>query len=280
MSNDRFEGLNLITYDFKNEDPCEEVRDEKDPFRKFELYKNSKSNFDCDSSKLAYRIYKLLWGWNYRNRFSIPDNLKGKLEATKWERLGPDTMNSFLTTYNHACKIYSQDHDKVRDNYSLKKFASLTHSIGNFTLVPFKLDFRQDVKSFNQNRGWHGSEYFVYDYFDLSLKLIKETVSETGFKAYIDTFYLNDYVDHKYDIIPLFRGHVELLKEDKLLLENPNRFLPTTEAELIEYLRNVLEKIESRGIRIVKELLNKNLIIPLAQNRLSYERKHNKIRDG
>ncbi|MBA9086884.1 hypothetical protein FHR92_003364 [Fontibacillus solani] len=259
MRNELCEVLNLITYDFKNEDPCKEVRGEKDPIRKFEIYKNSKSNFDCDCSRLADRIYELLWGWNYRNKFSIPDNLKGKLEATKWDRLGCDTMNSFLTTYNHARKIYTQDHDNVRANDYLKKFASLTHSIGNFTLVPFKLDFRQDVKSFNQNRGWHGGKYFVYDYFDLSLKLIKEHVNALGFKAYIDTFYLNDYVDHNYDIIPLFGGHVELLKEDKLLLDNPNRFLPKNEAELIEYLRNVLEKIESRGLRIVKELTNRKL---------------------
>jgi hypothetical protein len=262
MSNELFEGLNLITYDFKNEDPCKEVRDEKDPFRKFELYKNSKSNFDCDRSELADRIYKLLWGWSYyENSDIIPDILKGMLEATKWERLGCDTMNSFSTTYTKARKIYTQDLDKVRANDYLKKFASLTHTIGNFTLIPFKLNFRQDVRSFNQDRGWRRKEgmYFVYDYFDLSLKLIKENVSETGFKAYIDTCYLNDYVNKNYDIIPLFKGHADLLKEDKLPIDNPYIFLTTDEAELIEYLRNVLEKIESRGHRIVKELTNRKL---------------------
>lgn len=254
--------LNLITYDFKNEAPWNDVRDEKDPIRKFEKYrsfnKNDTRKFDCDNSngscKLADHIYELLWDWSYRKRHSIPEMLQGKLDA-RWDRLGSDTVNSFTTTYKRALEIYSQDHNAVRDNKYLQKFATMTHTIGNFTLVPFKLYPQQDTKSFNQHRGANFGPYFVYDYFDLSLKLIKENVGDREFKIYIDTFYLNDYVDHEYNIIPLFKRHEELLNREKLLLDKPKVFLPRDEAELNEYLMNIIKLIESRGHRIVEELV-------------------------
>jgi len=163
-------------------------------------------------------------------------------------------MNSFSTTYSQALKIDSQDHDTVNININLQKFAGLIHPIGNFTLIPFKLDWQNDKKSFNQYRGANFGKYFVYDYFDLSLKLIKENISDDAFRSYVDTFYLNNYVDMNYIIRPLFKSHEEFLRSSKLDLENPKKFIPQNEAELNEYLVNVINNIELRGRRIVDEL--------------------------
>ena len=250
----------LITYDFKFEAPWEEVRNEKHPIKRFLNYKNyNKGNrkFDCDNSNgscsLTDSIYYNLWGWSYKNRFTIPENLKEKL-GIHWNRMGSDTMNSFSTTYGQALKIYSQDSNAVNSNMYIQKFASLTHSIGNFTLVPFKLDEQKNKKSFNQYRGANFGRYFVYDYFDLSLKLIKENVSDSIFKSYIDTFYLNVYVDQHYNIKPLFKRHEEFLTKENISLENPKKFLPADETELNEYLENVIESIESRGKRMIEAL--------------------------
>jgi hypothetical protein len=253
---------NLESYDFKNEAPWEDLRNENNSIKKFQMYmKYYKMNkkFDCDNSngscRLTDSIYYSLWGWCFKSRYTIPKSLLGKLDVN-WDRMGTDTMNSFSTTYSNALKIYSQDLDAVNNNMNIQKFAALTHSIGNFTLMPFKLDWQNDTKSLNQYRGANFGKYFVYDYFDLSLKLIKENTSESAFRNYIDTFYLNDYVYPNYEIKTVFRGHEVFLRSDKLSLENPGKFNPANVAELNEYLVNVINNIELRGQRIVEELEN------------------------
>ena len=238
----------LVAYDFKNEAPCIETVKEKDSIEKFIKYKNYNKNggkFDCDNSNgtcaLTGDIYKNLWGWEYNNRYSMPHCLLHSFGQV-WNRMGADTINSFQTTYKIALKIYNNDVSKLKENRLLYEFASLTHTIGNFTLVPFHLN-KGDNVSFNQYRGSS-----LGDYFDLSLKLIKDTVDESVFKKFIDTFLLNDYVDKNYNVIPLFKGHLQLLEKN---LDKTKNIFPQTEEELNEYLENVIEKIKTRGRKMI-----------------------------
>lgn len=251
---------NFINYDFKSESPWDDLRREGNSIQRFHIYKKyNKGNtkFDCDNSNgtcpLTDDFFKKLWNWSYKDRYSVPPALKSKF-GLNWSRFGPDTMNSFLTTYKQALTIYGNDASKAHNNIYLNRFAALTHSIGNFTLIPFKLNPEEDEKSFNQYRGANFGKYFVLDYFDLSLKIIKENVKESVFKDYIDTFLLNDYVDKDYNIKPLFKGHQEFLNSNKLSLDNPMKFLPQSEDELNEYLSNVNFNIESRSKRIISAL--------------------------
>ena len=171
--------------------------------------------------------------------------------------MGSDTMNSFSTIYRTAKSVYSNTPHLLEQNNFLARFASLTHTIGNFTLVPFQLSPQRDTRSFNQYRGFRGNDdnpYFVYDFFDLSLKLIQENTSTQVFKDYIDTFFLNDYVDKDYRIIPLFKRHQVFLEESYLSVKDPGAFLPQNETELNEYLSNVNQLIQMRGRRIVAAL--------------------------
>lgn len=259
----------LITYDMKNESPWNEVCGERKPIEKFLLYRQYNKNrfesqiFDCDNSNgtctLMNDVYQKLWGWSYADRFTIPNCLIQQ-NVLPWDRLGADTMNSFATSYNMARRLYHNDNNVIKKNRQLVNFATLTHSIGNFTLVPYKLNPQSDRTTFNSARGYSAdgnSAYFVYDYFDLSLKLIKENISIDAFKQYIDTFYLNDYVDSKYNIIPLMKCHKAFLKQEKMDLRNPQKFLPKTEEELNEFLTNVNRRIIARGRRMCRELKKK-----------------------
>lgn len=251
----------LAAYDFKNESPWPDVNNETDPLKKFWLYKaKEKPAFDCDSSdgtcSLTSDLYNRLWGWRYENRFHLPESLVGCF-GEQWERMGSDTMNSFATIYRAAKSVYHGNTLLLEQNDLFVKFASLTHTIGNFTLVPFQLVPEKDSRSFNQYRGFRGNSsnpYFVYDFFDLSLKLIQENTSAQVFRNYIDTFFLNDYVDRDYRIVPLFKRHQLFLQERHLSVEDPSAFLPQNQAELNEYLSNVNRLIQKRGKRIVDEL--------------------------
>src|SRR5574344_2160233 len=86
--------MSLISYDFKFEDPSEEVRTERDILTRFFKYKASNSTFDCDSCELTDSIYKKLWGWSYKSRYELPNSLN--MFKGQWDRFGSDTMNSFL----------------------------------------------------------------------------------------------------------------------------------------------------------------------------------------
>jgi hypothetical protein len=247
----------IIDYDFKNESSVPEVANENVSIRKFKAYRTYDKDFDCDNSngscKLMDDIYENLWSWSYDKRYSINETLNSRMNVN-WARYGTDTMNSFKSIYNQALKLYKSDEAKANNIYSLQKFAGLTHTVGNFTLVPFKL-IESDEKSFNQYRGFNFGKYFVYDLFDLSLKIIKEEIGDDAFKKYIDVFYLNMYVDDRYNIKPLFKRHAKFLKQDRLDLSNPEEFLPKTKKELNEYLENVNANIEARskiiGLRLI-----------------------------
>lgn len=251
----------IVNYDFKNESPYSKIRKQKDSIAKFLVYKEynkNNGNFDCDNSNgtcpLTDDIYKELWGWSYETRFEIKDILKIKFGEI-WSRFSADTMNSYQTTYTRAKKIYGED--KLGKNKLLYEFARYTHTIGNFTLIPFSVDKNTP---FNPYRN---SEF--KDYFDLSLKFIKEKVDAETFKEYIDSFYLNDYVDDNYNILPLISSHKKLLQQEKMRIDDVDMLLPQNEQELNEYLRNVVDKIKSRGKRIailLTKKYGKNFKIP------------------
>lgn len=263
----------IADYDFKNESAFPEIINEKVSIKKFFAYKTHPKSVDCDSCKLADDIYKTLWDWSYAGRDTISDSLRDKV-GVNWERYSPDTMNSFKTIYNHALILNKSNEDKTNSMYLLQKFSKLTHTIGNFTLVPFTLN-KSDKHSFNQYRGFNLGNYFVYDFFDLSLKIIKENIGNDAFKRYVDTFLLHMYVDKDYNIKPLFKGHEKFLKQEKLDLKNPKKFLPKSKSELNEYLSNANRNIEARSEIIAPIIISPNERDVIEKN--IWEKKEKKI---
>jgi len=240
------------------------------------IYALGKVKCDCDSSDGSYaltnEIYDRLWGWHFDKRGKsrkVPDNLKEKL-GHKWGNmeLGSDTMNSFKTTYDQAIIIEAtkqkinldqyktqygynrmvliKDYPSVlrviNGNTHLQRYALLTHTIGNFTLIPNKIRFADGKWASFQSRG-----ILLKDYWDLSLDALQNflngslsKVADNSFERYVDTFYLNDYIEH---------GTVK-----QLFTRQEGHILPQTEDELNEFLQNVNHLIILRGKKIVDEL--------------------------
>ena len=92
-------------------------------------------------------------------------------------------------------------------NDNIITFAQLTHTMGNMVLVP---------AGYNGHRG---TKDYLKDYFDLSLdnlvhswdgnKYLGEKYEDRqrNFKKYINIFFLWDYVDKSYNILPLCESH-------------------------------------------------------------------------
>ncbi|MDQ7158907.1 hypothetical protein RCG63_02715 [Lactococcus lactis] len=136
-----------------------------------------------------------------------------------------DTWNQFLMeNFNQF--------DKVHLCLELVQFAKLTHSIGNIAVVP---------KDFNASR------YLPYlDYWDLSLNSLKKCMpAYNSWDSFVDSHYLNNYVDEHYNVLPFWENHFK-------------RTNPTTREEIIMFLTKANFCIENRGKKILSQIRKKN----------------------
>lgn len=211
------------------------------------------SRADCD--KEAIGLYQVL-GWQN----SAKDIIRG------------ETMNSFLTTFKCALALeQSSDCDTQSDKLVIKsgkklpfsdlydekknikeqpymafdvvesnkdafrKFAKLTHTIGNFTVLPHWM---------NTGRSNLSKDY--WDIFLLSLQEWLDLISPTS-EAWINSielYYLQPYVNKDYQIEPLWKNHS---------YGNP---LPSTQDVPI-FLKAVNERIEERGKYMIKQICDR-----------------------
>lgn len=178
-------------------------------------------NFDCDGNKncqLSLDIYEKLW--NQQNNAGSKERKKADEESSKEPQkaerpksykglsinshnnfdkniiFSPDTMNSFVKRYREITESdeYS-GFESVNEAYDkLSRFAVLTHTIGNFCLVP---------KGFNTHRNAMQNDFWDLSLLELKTKGFKKFKPE-HFKQYIDTFFLWDYVDTNYEPLSLF----------------------------------------------------------------------------
>lgn len=209
------------------------VLNEENNIKRLLFYKMLKfcgSRFDCDGSaikgtnekyfcKLSREIYRKFWDFNddiNKNR-TIKNNY-GLVSGFDIE-FGPDTLNSFITSYEN----------NTSNNVTFKNFAVLTHTIGNFTLVPRMED--KFEKGFNSYRGLHYGDYWDISLQHLLSKGFKN--DETKFREYIDTFFIWDYVDEKYNPLSLFMNHSDFTKrtscKSDIKRDNYQNFLDNVE---------------------------------------------------
>lgn len=191
---------------------------------------------DCD--KEAYPMYKSLnWQINFE------DSIRG------------ETMNSFTTTFHQAIMLSGNKNEvyeeiginknqflnkqyeillkgnnykkfsSIEDNLKeFEKFAKLTHTIGNFTVLP------------NWMNTGRGGSFTVLDYWDLTLKNLYEFLFPLGaWESFVNKYFLHSFLDK--DLEPMefwdehFTGSVKI-KETY---------------QLAQFLFRVNRSIEERG---------------------------------
>ena len=192
-------------------------------------------------------IYRTLWNWRDLCRVEDVEFKYATIRQfgfSCYERdikMGPDTMNSFWITFSaylishypdtyrwnnfkntvffkegengkqrdradRIKELVETDDDYIRSD-KIKKFAELAHTVGNLVLVP---------AGYN---GYRGTQPCIKDYFDLSLANLVHgwdgprylgedyQIRKQNFIKYINTFFLWDYVDEDYEVLPLCESH-------------------------------------------------------------------------
>lgn len=118
----------------------------------------------------------------------------------------------------------------------IKKFASLTHTIGNFSVIPTWM---------NQGKGVGN----IRDYLDLTLRdsrnLILEIDEISGkefWKKFVNKYYLQPFLHPDYSVAELWDGHFD------------SSVMPQSIIDFNQFYHNVNVLIEERGKWITKEL--------------------------
>lgn len=214
-----------------------------------------KAGFDADCDKEAIGLYQVL-GWQN----SATDVIRG------------ETMNSFLTTFNRAIRRSSKYNTLIKElginnrkdyyampdqpnnknqpqipNYqrfdivhnnlpAFQTFATLTHTIGNFTVLPHWM---------NTGRSNLSQDY--WDIFLLSLQEWLHLISPTSeaWINFIELYYLQPYVNKDYQIEPFWKNH-----------SYTNPILKKKEDFPI-FLKAVNERIEERGKYMIKQICDR-----------------------
>ena len=207
----------------------------KDNTSDFNITKNTGFNADCD--KEAIGLYQVL-GWQN----SATDVIRG------------ETMNSFLTNFYCAIGYRPKDRkprpsrdylsknyakfDVIRENRDgFKSFATLTHTIGNFIVLPHWM-----------NTGRSG---FSADYWDITLLSLQEwlhLISPTSeaWVNFIELYYLQPYVNKDYQTELFWENHS--YGYDNLFPSNQD--VPI-------FLKAVNERIEERGKYMIKQICDR-----------------------
>lgn len=204
-----------------------------------------KSGEDADCDKEAFYLYNIL-GWQN----TTEDIIRG------------ETMNSFITTFNEAIKDSSDYYTianrlgkKPRDrhipystlyqnqNYlkfdiiqknikEFELFAKLTHTIGNFTVLPHWMNT--------------GRYKFSNDYWDITMLSLQEWLTNLSPEAwinFIEMYYLHPYVNTEYQV--------------ELFWDNHNDVILPKRHDFPIFLKKVNERIEERGKYIIKQVCDK-----------------------
>ncbi|MGY8622998.1 hypothetical protein ACN6A9_15545 [Bacillus safensis] len=179
---------------------------------------------DCD--KEPFYIYQLLWRTDYE---SEP---KPQLFLDRYNLLRGETMNSFITTFNHSKKLTFDSHI----THKFETFAASTHCIGNFTVLPHWMN--------------SGRYLFSQDYWDVTMYSLFEFLQPLGcWKQFVERYFLQPYVnnDEEWTVSEFWKGHFKGIG-------NYNRLKPQNEQELSEFLNKVNLRIEERGKWIIKKV--------------------------
>lgn len=223
---------------------------------------------DCD---LMQCVYEILWGkkskYAYKSQKIDEDNdFDADIMNPFWTPYKAELSNNKLYPWMHQYYetarygkkrpedleelIYRYSEDGYRKvNSRFERFAKLTHTIGNCTLVP--LGFNQHGHMDKYNTWSQALEKLVNTKKISWIEGVKKLVSSDGPDAYIKDFFMGSYCNKEDEVFKVIEyPYPNIVKNTK---ENPKAY----EECLEDYLSKVENSIAQRGQEMVKKLCDK-----------------------
>lgn len=214
-----------------------------------------KSEHEYTTKEIAFKYqFVLLFGGlsqknypicNIKEKYKVKEYFKVNYKYLTFPNLN-QYIETLLTNKKASDKLKEERYQWIIDNIEmiesiilringsrflgeLKRFAALTHNIGNLIIFP---------KGYN-----YGRYNKTGDFFDLTLETIYNTLGTTIFKEYANRYFLNIYLEN---------GKPKKFWEDHLLnkvkpknlehistcLERINTYIETREDEILEYINS------------------------------------------
>lgn len=177
----------------------------------------------------------------WKNEFKKDSRPDLYTELVKWADKKTDQVSYNLKAF---IKPHYESNDEADDFLSkLETFTGLTHSIGNFIVLPKKISSVNLGDLYINNRGKRiHQDYWDCALIDLHEKILKEKQDSTSWNQFIEKYYLQPFVDEDYVPKELWKGHFE------------NGVMPKKIEDFKQFYKNVNLLIEERGKKITEEL--------------------------
>ncbi|NLP52034.1 hypothetical protein [Bacillus sp. RO1] len=264
----------VVNYDFKNESPTSAVQMESHPVKKFFLYrkdyqeKAKKAKFDCDGCNLILEIHANVYS-NKKLEYLDSDTMNSfystyrlllrSFDKSFWDndiitfcnKRGIDFNNvnnknkKYLLRYDWLLSERVFNHyTEINNLPEVKRFATLTHTLGNMTLLP---------KGYNVGRATP-----TKDYWDLTLISLQNFLGST-FDNFVTDYHMQDFTA---DAIEFWEGHsLEYPLPDSFDRNNVNKLNQAQKDEIV--YKRILEFMQKVNVRIEKR--SKRLFIALKE---------------
>lgn len=165
-------------------------------------------------------------------------------EEIEKQKLNNAQIKILIGNYEKIEKLleerFKDDECIIRILENLKEFAALTHTIGNFTLVP---------------RGYNVGRYSsTRDYWDLTLESLKVFLGNNAFEEIVHRYHFEDYVvknETDIRVNPLFSGH----SFENILSNEKYYFLSQSQSENSTILNDLLESLFEQKCKDLDECL-------------------------
>ncbi|QWC25114.1 hypothetical protein KJK41_22050 (plasmid) [Bacillus haikouensis] len=267
----KFSDEEVVAFDFKNESPSDAVRKEQHPVKKFILYRKEyqeNNAFDCDRCDLILEIHNKVYS-NKNLGYLDTDTMNSFYTSYRLLLLSFDKFfweNDIITfSRNRGIEFNAASEnkkrlerydwllsDKVFSHYAdinnlpeVMRFATLTHSLGNMTLIP---------KGYNVGRATS-----TKDYWDLTLLSLRDFLG-SFFDNFVIDYYMQDFTA---GTLEFWEGHSfeyplpnSFDKRDRLKLSKDEKD-KIAHNRILEFMQKVNGRIEKRSKRLYIALKGK-----------------------
>lgn len=216
---------------------------------------------NIERTNLPNCVYKLLWEWTNQNKKKCPDLMNSfdtymneivydmtnndammKKELEKYKKI----IGNKIQKPSSQLVLYFMRNYEMREVMHIKmklimekmsELSKWTDTIGNFVLLPQTKRGKRGENVYKNGTAKDRMDVYLYNLEKFFVDQSDGINAPKAFIEYINSNYLWDYVNKKYEVIPLFQTNNKF-----------EEILPNDPEEYITFADNIIKNIQHRGM--------------------------------